>query len=191
MRQIQAPTPLRTFSAIPRGPRQYKFTLEGDIRGGPGTPPPGFLVASNSLTEWYVYWACFKALQIGLEAETTGPPFEGVPGFFTYQTPMQGGRSLPGGAIPDFVVERTRTGIPVIIRVVTEYWHLYTDNEKQVRDELQKQRLDDEVDIVDVYDNEFMHDPTGAATVVVLKKAAGLIQSPDQLYSATAKRNAR
>ncbi len=191
MRSIQAPKPLRTFSALPRGERKYKYTVAGDVQTGPGEAPPGFLVATNSVTEWYVYWACFPALQIPMQAEDSGPPFEGVPGFFSYQTPMQGGRSLPGGAVPDFVIERTRTGIPVIVRVVTEYWHLFTSNDKQIRDELQRQRLDDEVDIVDVFDYEFMHDPTGAATVVAVKRAAGLIQSPDPLYSATARRNAR
>lgn len=191
MRQIKTPPTLRTFSQFPRGRQEYKYTLDLDVRGGPGEPPPGFLVATNSLTEWYVYWACFKALSIPSDPRTSGPPFMGVPGFFTYQTPMQGGRTLPGGSVPDFVIERTATGVPVIMRVVTEYWHIYTSVAKQVSDMLQKQRLEDEVDVIDIYDYTFMHDRTGQAAVQVVKGAAGLIEMPDPFRAGTARRNAR
>lgn len=191
MRQIKSVGTLRTFSALPRGERKYKYTVDEEVKGGPGLPPAGFLEATNSITEWIVYWACFKALQIPLDPRQTGPPFEGVATYFTYQTPMLGGRSLPGGAVPDFVILRTGTGIPVIIRVTTEYFHLFTTNAKQVKDELQKQRLDDEVDVVDIFDYEFTNDDTGASAVVAVKNAAGLIERPDPLAAGTARRNVR
>lgn len=188
---MKSPPVLRTFSALPRGSQIYDYSRTEDVRGGPGDPPPGFLVVTNSITEWYVYWSCFKALNIPLNPRDTGPPFEGVADYFQYQKPMLGGRSLPGGAVPDFVILRTRTGIPVILRVVTEYWHIFTTNAKQSADELQKQRLEDEVDVVDLYDYQFMHDPTGSACVVAIKNAAGLIYSLDPLAAGTARRNAR
>jgi hypothetical protein len=191
VRQIKAPPTLRTFSQFPRGPQRYKYSVDEDVRGGPGEPPLGFLVATNSVTEWMVYWGMFPALNIGMDARKSGPPFIGVPGFFTYQTPMLGGRSLPGGAVPDFVIERTRTGIPVIIRVVTEFWHIFTTNAKQTADMLQKQRIDDEADVVDVYDYTFTGDPTGQAVIQVIKSAAGLIELPDPMRSGVARRNAR
>ena len=191
MRQLRAPAPLRTFSQFPRGPQLYKYAVDEEQQGGPGEPPPNFLVATNSVTEWMVYWAMGPALNIGIEMRNTGPPFMGVPGFFSYQTPLLGGRSLPGGAVPDFTIERTRTGIPVIIRVVTEFWHIFTSNAKQVSDTLQKQRIEDEVDVVDIYDYTFTHDPTGQAIIQVVKAAAGLIELPDPMRAGVARRNER
>ena len=191
LRTIKSVPTHRVFTQLGRGSRTYQYNHEGEIRGGPGDPPPDFLVATNSITEWYVYWGMFKALEIPFDPRKSGPPFMGWMPDFAYQLPMQGGRTLPGGAVPDFVVYRTWTGVPVIIRVVTEFFHIFTSNAKQVSDAFQKQRLEDEVDVIDVYDSDFTHDPTGQAVIQVLKRAVGLIERGDPLRAGTAMRNRR
>ena len=191
LRAIQTAPVIRVKTQIPRGPRRYKFSLPGKQQTGPGDPPPGFLGPTVSKSEWWLYWAMFPALQINVDARRSGPPYVGWPPDFSYQQPFMQGRAAPGGAIADFVIWRTRTGRPVLIRLVTEYWHLYTDANKQVADMLQRQRLEDQAQVIDVYDYTFTHDPSGAAAIQVVKAAVGLIEMPDPLRAGTARRNAR
>ncbi len=189
--QMKSVPTFRVPTQISEGPRRYGYGKDGDVANGPGEPPPGFLQATNSVYEWYIYWAMNPALSIGLDMRLTGPPYTGVPSFFSYQVPMQGGRASALGAVPDFVIERTRSGQPVILRLVSEYFHVFTSNAKQISDAFQKQRLSGEVAVIDIYDFTFTGDPTGAAAVQVVKSAAGLIEMPDMLRSGTARRNKR
>src|SRR5690606_25402309 len=53
------PPRLRSFPVMPRGPRLYKLDPD-HAKSGPGEPPPGFVTATTSATEWFVYWAVAK-----------------------------------------------------------------------------------------------------------------------------------
>lgn len=193
MRPLQRPPTIRTFSQIPRGDRRYQFSnlKKSQIQGGPGPAPPGFGGPTVSYTEWMIYWALWKIMGGVGDVRRSGPPFIGSPPDWTYQQPFIGGRAEPGGAVVDFIVWRTQTGRPVGFRIQTEYWHLFTSFNKQQGDFLQRQRLMDEIDIIDIYDYRFTGDATGAATIVEVKRALGLIEIPDPISGATARRNSR
>lgn len=191
LRTLQAPPVIRVASQLPHGPRQFRYSVNQEVRGGPGEPPPGFLGPTVSRTEWTMYWAIQKVLVPQIEAKDTGPPFRGSPPEWTYQRPYMEGRQAPGGAVVDFVIWRTQTGTPLFIRLQTERWHVFADRAKVVSDQFQRQRLMDQADVVDIVDAEFSHDPTGQACIVLVKEALGLIQRIDPITAATAKRNRR
>ena len=68
---------------------------------------------------------------------------------------------------------------------------LFTDNEKQTYDRIQKVFQSQYNDVVDIYDSDFVNDPTGQAVIVVVKHALGLIQKPDPILTGTALRGSR
>jgi hypothetical protein len=193
MRPLKRPPTLRTFTQIPLGKREFQYAnlQKSDVKGGPGPAPPGFGGPTVSYTEWMVYWALWKVMASAGDVRKSGPPFIGFPPDWTYQQPFIGGRAEPGGAIVDFIVWRTQTGRPTGFRVQTEYYHLFTSYDKQVSDLLQKQKLADQIDVVDLYDYLFTGDATGQLVIQTVKSALGLIETPDPLRGATAQRNPR
>ena len=193
MRQLKRPQSIRTFSRLPRGPRLYQYSMleKSDVHGGPGPMPAGYGGPTVSYTEWIIYWALWHILTVEGDPRTSGPPFIGAPPDWTYQQPFIGGRAEPGGAVVDFIVWRTQTGRPLGLRIQTEHWHLFTSYDKQVGDLMQKQKLSDQIDVVDIYDYLITGDPTGQDAIVVVKNALGLIELPDPLRGATARRNPR
>lgn len=186
---IKRPPTIRVFTQLSTGKRAYRYGKEPIVTSGPGNPPAGFIVPTVSKTEWMVYWALAKIFK-NPENPWQGPWIGGVPDW-TYQQPFMRGRAQPLGAIVDFVIWRTPTGRPVGIRVQTERWHIFTSNEKQVSDAFQRARLQEEIDVVDVFDYTFTSDLTGQTVIQVMKAAIGLIEIPDPLRNATARRNAR
>lgn len=183
--RVKMPT-LRRPPAMPRGPRL--FTVAPQIIAGPGQPPPGFIMPTNSNTEWPPYWGLCKIFQNPIDPRQ-GPPFMGGWPDWTYQKAVDGGRKEPGGAVLDFVVYKTGPrGRPCGIRIVTDYFHLYTSAEKQEIDEIQKEKVSQYADVVDVYDFTYMDDPTGQAIIKQLKAALGLIEYENVLEAGTARR---
>lgn len=188
IRQVQRPPTLRVFTELGLGSRTYKYNKQPLVTSGFGDPPPGFIIVSTSLSEWMVYWALSKIY--GLPVDPRQGPFIGAPGIWGYQVPAMGGRAV-GGAVVDFTVQDTRSGIPIGIRIQTELWHLFTANRKQASDLLQRQRLMEDMTIVDVYDYQYTGDKTGQQVIQVMKAAIGAIEIPDPLRGATARRNPR
>lgn len=190
---LKRPPTLRTISQIPRGSRTYKYAnlTKSQVRGGPGPAPPGFGGPTVSYTEWMVYWALWKVMGGTGDVRRSGPPFIGSPPDWTYQQPFIGGRAEPGGAVVDFIVWRTQTGRAVGFRIQTEHWHLFTSYRKQAGDFLQRQRLMEQIDVVDIYDYRFTDDATGQKVVQEVKWALGLIELPDPIAAGTAQRNSR
>lgn len=183
----KAPLPprLRTPARLPRGP-EYLLSPEQRVTG-PGEPPPGFLRPRTSATEWMVYWALAKIFDNPDDPRV--PPFDGAWPFWTYQ---KGIGQSPGRAVVDFIVYReTRRGRPVGIRVQTEYRHLFTSNQQQSYDRLQLLSLSGYLDVMDIYDTDFLNDKTGQAVIVVVKNAIGLLKHPDPLIAGTARRAGR
>jgi len=186
---FQRPPTIRVPTMLGYGSREFRYGKAPKTGNGPGDPPMGFLGPTVSTTEWWFYWAL--AHIFGNPVNPDLPPFTGGEPDWTYQQPYMHGRASPLGAVVDFIVWRTPTGRPVGIRIQTEYWHLFTSAEKQVSDYFQRERLNDELDVVDVYDYTYTSDPTGQTVIRVAKQAIGLIELEDPLRSATAMRNSR
>ena len=187
-RQSKRPSRLQKPAALPTGPRA--FGGKPQIVAGPGSPPPGFLGATNSVYEWMVYWGLAKIFNNPQDPRQG--PFEGGWPDWGYQAPVEGGRRQLGGAVIDFIVyEPGRRGVPVAIRIVTEAWHIFTTARKQANDTIQRTNVENQADVVDIYDYEFINDPTGQAVIVRLKEVLGLIERVNPLLSGTALRGSR
>lgn len=189
-RDVVRPRPLRTATRIPKGPRLYQQPTKPVVHGGPGDPPPGFLdpTLHGSATEWIVYWALAKILKN--PDDPRKGPFVGGPPDWEYQKYAMGGRSRAGGAVIDFVVYTAPGGKPIGLRVATEYFHFFAGPDKVASDEIQKELLSREFDIVDINDYEITADPTGQAAVIKVKQALGLIYS-NPITLGVARRNRR
>lgn len=178
------PKPQRTPTRFPQKPRMYAKLDKPEQQGGPGEPPPGFVMPSTSITEWKAFWAIWKALNAPGEPRN-GPWMGPVTGEFEYQSYALGGRRQLGGAVVDFLVRST--DIPLGIRIVTEYFHIFAGEEKRAADFAQAIELGKVMQVIDVYDYEFLNlDPQGL--VVYFKQAMGLIKS-NPIASGTARRN--
>lgn len=157
-------------SLVPWGFRELGLGLAPIRDGeGPGEPPAGFVGGTTSKTEWWVYWA-FTIL--------IGP--EGVD--WTYQESFQGGRHIPGGSVADFVLYMPMQTI--IVRVQTWRFHFAMGAEKIAADIEQKISLisvwGEEI-VVDIYEQHFIHDPTGRAVLEVCKDAMAGLEWPNPL----------
>ncbi len=161
------PTRMPRPSRFPRGPNLLGLGRKRQQpHGGPGLPPPGFVSATTSATEWIFYWASFKYFDLG---DPRKPPYIGDPAgvVFTYQTPESGGRQGPGGSVSDFVYH-LGTG-DVVVRLDTWYFHIAASAQQHAKDaELKRRVWGRGVRVYTVYDAQFVHDKTGAAAVRAL-----------------------
>jgi hypothetical protein len=178
---------IRVPAAMPRGPRLYDIKTEH--AGGPGEVPAGFLGNRNSAVEWLAYWGLAKAFTNPVDPRQG--PFDGGYPDWTYQEPDQAGAGLRGSVV-DFVVYNPGRGArPIAIRVQTEHFHLFTDAETQAYDSVQRTQLEQYADVIDVYDYDLVGDPTGAKSVVTMKRAAALLESANPITAGTAIRASR
>ena len=178
---------LRRPPAQPTGPKWVGVNVQKQVVGGPGAPPPGFISPANSKTEWMVYWALAKIF--GNPIDPRLPPFEGGRPDWTYQAAYNGGAGTLGGTTIDFIVESGRQ--PTAFRIVTEYYHIFTDRRKQVGDELQKIAIADRYQVIDLYDQDFINDLTGQAAIQVIKMGLAMIERPDPILVGTSLRGSR
>ena len=166
--------------AQPRKPREI---------GGPGEPPPGFVTPPTSATEWVAYWGLWRALGVKGDPRESGPPFMGAPtGEFAYQSFEMGGRMQAGGAVVDYVVYSAPGGVPIGIRLVTEYFHLYAGSDKIMSDALQKDYLSREMIVVDLLDSEILGVPP-SAVIIKIKQILNMIPSQNPITAGTVHRN--
>jgi hypothetical protein len=191
----QRPTPpklprVNALPMFPRGPKELQ--VKTTIGGGPGQPPPGFGVAKTgsmatvSSTEWVAYWALSKVFDNPRDPRVG--PFIGGPPDWLYQEPFAGGRGSPGGSVVDFVVTPTAKGRPVLIRIVTEHWHVFTSSSQQAKDLFQYGSLLNFGEVVDVYDDELLATEDGSSAVIAMKDAVGLLQSRPTFFAPYAQR---
>lgn len=178
---------LRRPPSQPTGPKWVGVNTIKQLTGGPADPPPGFLSPANSRTEWMIYWSLAKIF--GNPPDPRRPPFEGAYPDWLYQAAYNGGAGTLGGTTIDFVVYAGRK--PTAFRIVTEYYHIFTDRRKQVSDEMQKITVSNQYDVVDLYDQDFISDPTGAAAIQVVKMGLAMIERPDPLLTGVALRGSR
>lgn len=174
-------------SVFPRGPRKFAQLRNSPemYRGGPGTPPAGFMTATTSAEEWYVYWAISKVLN--------DPPDPRKPPYFGgrnwgYQLPYQGGRRRKGGSVADFAVYFGT--YVLIIRLQTERYHVFADAAKQAYDVNQRVQLGKAsfIRVVDIYSQQFIEDVTGGRAISVVRQAIATIDQPNPLVFGNARR---
>lgn len=181
------PPRLRSFAVFPKGPRLYRQKKGYGQFYGPGEPPPGFLTYTNSKTEWWVYWALAKI--VGFPKDPRTPPYEGWPGLWGYQRPFEGGRARAGGQVLDFLVYAPATsGGDIALRIQTERYHIMTDAAKQAVDRLLLVRLSSQFRVVDLFEQDFMDDPSGQAVIIETKRALYGGQTSNPLRSGQARR---
>lgn len=175
---------LDRFSIFPRGPKHLKLGVRPARIGiGPGEPPLGFVNPKmhNSRSEWLVYWAIAKHKND--PPDPRKPPFTGSrKGEWFYQVQDQGGR-VPAGSVSDFQVKTPRGWI--IIRQDTERWHVFASATQQMKDLFLKTHLKTGK-VVTVFDQDFIHDDTGAAVMKVVALALKGIEMPNPIRTGTA-----
>jgi hypothetical protein len=165
--------PIRFYgmTAIPRGSRLYQVFRKAETVGGPGDPPPGFVIGTTSITEWWAYWALFKVMKTlyGFSKNPRDEPFDGFPPYFGYQVDFVGGRQR-GGAVVDFTVNHL--GQALLIRVVTDRYHIRTTAEKLASDEAQFRTLNRlGRKVIDVLESDIMNDRSGNGAVKAMWRA--------------------
>jgi hypothetical protein len=187
-RQGRTPRPPRNRArapVAPKGPRLYHMGTKPVVQTAFMTPPPGFVGAHNSATEWMCYLAL--ALITGLPKSPFAPPFVGGLPKWAYQKSEQGGR-VPGGSVSDFVVLNTNGTAQIGIRVETEHFHIWTDGAKQQKDIYIATHLKTVNKIVRVYDQMFIDDPTGEKVCRIMALAMKGVELPSPIFFGTAER---
>src|SRR5690606_15449714 len=171
---------------MPRGPWLYKLDPD-HAKSGPGDPPPGFVTATTSASEYVIYWAVAKVLK--WPKDPRQGPFIGYPGVWEYQHPMMGGRAARGGAVADFrILPGNVVDGEILIRLQTSRYHLFTDHSKQATDAILLTRMARFGRVVDIYEQDFIHDKSGQAAILEVKKALWGGKAQDPLSAGTAKR---
>lgn len=189
-RDVSRPPRLRGPAVLPRGPRLYSEPKDKGYRGPVSEPPPGFVTGNTSFTEWMVYHAMSKVM--GVPEDPRQPPFIGAPGMWTYQKAWDEGRRQPGGSVIDFIVySGDRSDEDVAFRVQTEHFHIYSGAEQHAHDLMQFYRLAGFMRVVDLYDQDFVHDPTNQACIVLIKDALAGSTFPNPLTNGTTQRATR
>ncbi len=173
------PTKPRTPPVRTYGPEHLRLQAEPESRSNLFTTvPAGFVTAHTSATEWMVYAGL--AVVTKSPRDPTKPPFVGGD-TWTYQKAVDGGRNTKGGQVVDFVVEAG--GHTVGIRVQTERWHILAGSAQIANDFFLKTHLKAVDFLIDIFDMDFIGDPTGRAVCAVLQKALKLEQNPDPIRS--------
>ena len=155
--------PFRKF-----GPDIYQLDKEAEIIDGPGEPPVDFLSGKTSKPEWMLYWGMSKVH--GVPVDPRIGPYEGDHGgIWAYQRyfPILG---ITGKTNVDFVYYGG--GYWIGIRLQSEKHHLMTDAAQQVLDEYLGSHNPGLDQIVDVFEQHFLSDPTGDAACKVMALAS-------------------
>jgi hypothetical protein len=187
-RQTQVrPTPQRTVTRIPRGPRL--FTKPKQRVDFPGEPPPLFLAGElhGSRSEWPIYAGVWKALGCTPDDGYLKPPFVGDPeGKFFYQNWQLGGRSKAGGAVVDFVIPGSGGRPDIGMRIQSYRFHLVTTPDNIATDAIQKAMLMNDFTIIDLFEQDFLH-LRGSQLIIYIKQALGMIQRASPITATTAR----
>lgn len=156
--EIRPPRQATRYATIPEGPEMYRQKAEqSDF---PGDPPASFLdpTLHGSGSEWPIYAALWKYFDDQPRDGYLKPPYAGSPsGQWVYQSWQLGGRSVHGGAVPDFEIMGGRRGESLIIRVQSDRFHLTAGPDIVASDDLQLQRLSDDHRVIDVYEGDYLN----------------------------------
>jgi len=156
-----------TFPISTTGPYRI-LNQKVDYITGPGEPPPLFVTATTSTTEWIWYWASAKIYND--PRDPMQPPFFGGADW-GYQIPSEGGRRNPLGAVVDFIYYNP--GETVGIRIQTDRFHESAGPLQQAYDRNQKMQLSKWLTVRDVFEQDFIQDRTGEAACRLLVETLG------------------
>ena len=177
---------LKRAPAIKTGPKLYRMTEEPQRYGPPGDPPPGFVTAKTSATEWQPYWGLARITGYPKPEHVRSYPFMGGPPYWTYQAFADAGSDRQTNI--DFVIWGWGDATPIAIRIQTEFFHNFASIDTQIYDITQRDRLENGFEVIDLYDFDYMNDPTGKAVIVLLKDAMGLIERPSAIRTGRVQR---
>lgn len=183
---LSSPPKLPTIRKKAVRPTGLRIIPKGETQvSGPGENPPNFVSGKNSISEWPPYWALARIFKNPIDPRIG--PFIGGPPDWAYQSQQNTLFGVSGSTNVDFVVFQPPTIIG--IRLQSERYHLFTSSEKQAYDEQQKAALEnDGITVFDLYEDEYLHDPSGQAVIIAMKRAIGRISSLNPLTSGTALR---
>jgi len=71
----------------------------------------------------------------------------------------------------------------VALRIQTQYFHVFTDARTQAYDTLQRSRLAQFDRVMDLYDQNFIHDKSGKAAILSVRKALANEPEPNPLLT--------
>lgn len=187
-RKTISPPILRRPAVAPIGDRLFTAPKDRGQQGIFVSPPPGFVIATTSASEWIVYAAIAKVLHA--PEDPTKPPYIGYPGIWSYQMPLMNGRHSAGGAVVDYVVYGgTRwADDATLIRLQTEQFHYFTDYAKQESDRQQMTRLMAIAHTIDIDEIEILGDPSGYKPCKVIAEALSGFNLPNPLGNNTERR---
>lgn len=189
MRGLSNPPNLPSLPGPPKKPQAPRFVPPHELLvSGPGDPPNGFLTGQTSLPEWWWYWGSAKVFDDPKDPRQ--PPFFGGRDW-GYQVARMGGHTRAlGAAVVDFVYWQGATLIGV--RIQGERFHVYAGSHKHALDLVQRTELErNGLTVIDVYEEDFLGDPSGQKTVVAVKKAVGRLEKISPITAGTAIRASR
>lgn len=183
---LSSPPKLPTIRTKATRPTGLRIIPKSEtLISGPGESPPGFVSGKTSESEWPPYWALAKIFKNPIDPRL--PPFFGGAPDWAYQSEQNTLFGISGSTNVDFVVFQPPTIIGV--RILSERYHLFTSSEKQAYDEQQKAALEAAgVTVFDLYEDEYLLDPSGQAAIIAMKRAIGRLSSLNPLTSGTALR---
>lgn len=140
---------------------------KGQKHVGPEDPPPGFVTATTSFPEWILYWASSKVFND--PPDPRQPPYFGGKSW-GYQL-GEGEQGGAFGAVVDFVYYLPAQIVGV--RLMGARYHEAGNPEQKLFDVLQRNNLARYIHVVDIYEQDFIADRTGAAACRRLVEALG------------------
>ena len=154
-----------------KGPKGLRLTVQPERRSiGPGEPPPGFVIATTSASEWIAYWASAQVFNDPLDPRK--PPYFGGRDW-GYQKSLDGGRKQQGGAVIDYIY--WLPGETVGVRLQTSRFHDAAGPVKEAMDRAQLVSLSWQwgITIKDLDEQDIIADRTGEAAVRRLVELLG------------------
>lgn len=182
-RTTTTPPRVRRMPTYSTGPRILGLQRDPVREVGPGSPPPNFVSATTSASEWVLYWALAKVFNDPIDPRK--PPFYGGRDW-GFQIAINGGRRQAGGSVVDFVLYLV--GEIVGIRLVSQRFHINAGPEKQAYDEAQARGLSRSMTVKDVYEGDIIRDRTGEGAVRVAIDTIGGRARLNPIRSGTARR---
>ncbi len=174
-------------AAISRGPRIYQMNTKPQVLGPPGEPPVAFVTPKTSATEWPPYWGLARITGYPRAEDVRKFPFVGGPPIWTYQAFVETGSTKSSNV--DFMVRGPfQNATPAAIRIQTEFFHNFTTIENQIYDIIMRDKLENGFEVYDIYDYQYMRDPSGSAIIIKLKQAMGLIGGGPEISRGTVQR---
>jgi hypothetical protein len=179
-RSSNRPPRIRHAPVTSRGPRYLqKKTIH---TGGPGQPPPDFVTNTTSASEWVIYWASKRAFDP--DQDPRQPPFFGGRDWYYQSQVLSRIRDSHAKSVSTNVDFIYQFSYPyVAVRLQSYRFHEDVDAFKQAYDRIQLARLSGVYEVVDIYEEDFIGDPTGEAAILVVKAAVGLVRHQNPLSS--------